>query len=138
MGKPVLLAVVFIFLGSMAFAEHAISLEPEAAPAPAPEPSAAPPSNAVKPAAEDHAAALAPDVSTPPPAAQPAPKVNVTFPSEHEIYLMPAAMREICTTREWGFGEIQTDCRTTPIAVRAEDPATRGVCFTRYGRRTCY
>lgn len=113
MGKSVLLAVVLMFVGGMAFAGHAISLEPEAAPAPVAKPAAAP-------------------------VVQQAPKVNVTFPSEHDLYLVPAAMREVCTTREWGFGEIQTDCRMTPIRVRAEDPALRGMCITRYGRRTCY
>ena len=120
MGKSGLLAVVLMFVGGMAFAEHAIPLEPEGTPAPAAKPAAAPPAPAAAPVV------------------QPAPKVNVIFPSEHDLYLVPAAMREVCTTREWGFGEIQTDCRMTPIRVRAEDPALSGMCITRYGRRTCY
>lgn len=144
MGKSVILAAVLMLLGSVAFAEHAISLEPETAPVAAPKPAAEPPADAATSAdtavlaKEDHAGVPAPVAPTPTPAAQPAPKVNVTFPSEHDLYVVPAAMREVCTTREWGFGEIQTDCRATPIPVRAEDPALRGVCITRYGRRTCH
>jgi hypothetical protein len=138
MGKSIFLAAVLMFLGSMAFAGHAISLEPEAAPAPAVEPAAAPPSPVSKPAAETPVAEPALPAVAPTLAAQPAPNVNVTFPSQHDLYLVPAATREVCTTREWGFGEIQTDCRTTPIRVRAEDPALRGLCVTRYGRRICY
>jgi hypothetical protein len=132
MGKSVLLAAMLTLLGGVAFAGHAISLEPESetetAPAVAPEPEASAPAPAVEP---------------PPPApAQvtvvPAPKVEVTFPAEHDLYVVPAATREVCTTLELGFGEIQTDCRMKPIPVRAEDPALRGLCVTRYGRRICY
>jgi hypothetical protein len=137
MGKSIFLAAVLMFLGSMAFAGHAISLEPEVAPAKAVEPAAAPPSPVSEPAAVAPVAEPALPAVAPTPAAQPA-QVNVTFPSEHDLYLVPAATREVCTTREWGFGEIQTDCRTTPIRVRAEDPALRGLCVTRYGRRTCH
>jgi hypothetical protein len=68
----------------------------------------------------------------------PAPKVEVTLPSELDVYTVPAATREVCTTRDWGYGEIETDCRVKPIPVRREDPALRGVCITRYGQRVCY
>lgn len=131
MGKSVFLAAVLIVLGSVAFAQHAISLEPEAAPAAAPEPAAEAPAAIAEPSA------TAPTIA-PAPVAQPAPKIDVTLPSEHDIYLVPAAMREVCTTLELGFGEIRTECRTQPIPVRAENPKLRGLCVTRYGRRTCY
>jgi hypothetical protein len=123
MGKRIFLAGALMLLTSVAFAQHAISLEPEAAPA----------ADAIAPA---------PDVQPAPSASSSAasvpPKVEVTFPSEHDLYIVPAATREICTTLELGFGEIQTECRMKPIPVRAEDPALRGLCITRYGRRTCY
>ncbi len=79
-------------------------------------------------------------VATPAPTPQPAPKVEVqaTYPAEVDVYLVPAAMREVCTIGEWGFDEIRRDCRTEPIPVRRADPALRGVCVTRYGQRTCY
>jgi hypothetical protein len=112
-----------MLLTSVAFAQHAISLEPEAAPA-------------------ADATASAPNVppasSAPASAASVPPKVEVALPSEHDLYIVPAATREVCTTLELGFGEIQTDCRMKPIPIRAEDPALRGLCITRYGRRTCY
>jgi hypothetical protein len=132
MGKRVLLAAVLALLSSMAFAQHAISLEPEAALV---APEAIGPAPDVPPAPS----AAAPSASVPPVIVQPAsPKVEVTFPSEHELYIVPAATREVCTTLSWGFDEVRTDCRTVPIAVRREDPALRGVCITRYGHRTCY
>lgn len=138
MGKSVLLAVVLMFVGGMAFAGHAVPLEPEGTPAPAAKPAAAPPAPAAAPAAETPTPEPVAAAAAPAPVVQPAPKVNVIFPSEHDLYLVLAAMRDVCTTREWGFGEIQTDCRMTPIRVRAEDPALSGMCITRYGRRTCY
>ncbi|ODR97581.1 hypothetical protein AUC71_04070 [Methyloceanibacter marginalis] len=123
MGKRIFLAGALMLLTSVAFAQHAISLEPEAAPAA----DASAPARDVPPA---------PSVS--PSAASVPPKVEMTFPSEHDLYIVPAATREVCTTLELGFGEIQTDCRMKPVPVRAEDPALRGLCITRYGRRTCY
>ena len=133
MGKRIFLAGVLMLLTSMAFAQHAISLEPEAAPATAPEATA--PAPDVPPAPS----APAPSASVPPVIVQPAsPKVEVAFPSELDLYIVPAATREVCTTLELGFGEIQTDCRMKPTPIRAEDPALRGLCITRYGRRTCY
>ena len=133
MGKRFFLAGVLTLLTSMAFAQHAISLEPEAAPAVAPE--------ATAPAPDVRPAPSAPvsSASVPPVIVQPAsPKVEVTLPSELDLYIVPAATREVCTTLELGFGEIQTDCRMKPVPIRAEKPALRGVCITRYGRRTCY
>ena len=133
MGKRIFLAGVLMLLTSMAFAQHAISLEPEAAPAAKPEATA--PAPEVPPAPS----APAPSASVPPVIVQPAsPKVEVTLPSELDLYIVPAATREVCTTLELGFGEIQTDCRMKPVPIRAEKPALRGVCITRYGRRTCY
>ena len=128
MRKSVFLAFVLMLLGSMAFAEHDISLEPEAAPAKA-EPAAEAPT--VAPAQQ----AAAPTVA---PAPQPAPKVAVTLPSELDLYVVPAATREVCTTIAWGYDEIRTDCRTEPVPVRRQDPALRGLCVTRYGNRVCY
>jgi len=114
MGKSVLLAAALTLLGGVAFAEHAISLEPEAAPA---------------------APTAAPSVAPTPP---PAPQVQATLPSELDVYLVPAATREVCTVSDWGYGEIRRDCRTEPVPVRRDDPALRGLCTTRYGHRTCY
>jgi len=134
MGKSVFLAFALMLLGSMAFAEHAISLEPEAAPART-EPAAE--ASTVAPAQQ----AAAPTVATAPavtPAPQPAPKVAVTLPSELDLYVVPAATREVCNTIAWGYDEIRTDCRTEPIPVRGQDPALRGLCVTRYGNRICY
>lgn len=130
MGKRMFLAGVLTLLTSMAFAQHAISLEPEAAPVadagPAPDAQPAP-------------SAPASAASAPPVIVQPAsPKVEVALPSELDLYIVPAATREVCTTLELGFGEIQTDCRMKPVPIRAENPALRGLCITRYGRRTCY
>ncbi len=122
MGKRVLLAVIVALLSSTAFAEHAFTLEPSTA-----EPGTAP------------AAAQAP--ATPPavaPVPQPAPQAQVALPSELDVYLVPAATREVCTVSEWGFGEIRRDCRTEPVPVRRSDPALRGLCITRYGHRACY
>lgn len=118
MRKCAFLAVALMLLGSMAFAEHAVPVEPDNASTVATEPAETAPSAA--------------------PAPQPAPQVNVALPSELDLYVVPAATRQVCTTSEWGFGEIRTDCRTQPIAVRRDDPALRGLCITRYGHRTCY
>ena len=137
MGKRWILAVALSLLSSMALAEHAVPLEPDApVAAPAAPPELAPESNttatAVTPAESSATVAT--------PAPEPAPKVQVeaTYPSEVDVYLVPAAMREVCTTGEWGLDEIRTECRTEPIRVRRVDPALRGVCVTRYGQRSCY
>lgn len=129
MGKSVFLATVLTLLGGVAFAGHAISLEPEV-------PEAAPAST-VPAATTQESTASSPAAA---PAAQPAPapEVNVAFPSELDLYVVPAATREVCTTRDWGFGEVQTDCRMKPVPVRREDPALSGLCITRYGHRICY
>lgn len=130
MGKSGFLAAVLMVFGNVAFAQHAISLEPETAP-PASEPVTETPEAVAAPSETAPAAVTAR-------APQPAPKIDVTFPSEHDIYLVPAATREVCTTLELGFGEIRTECRAQPISVRAENPKLRGLCVTRYGRRSCY
>jgi hypothetical protein len=123
MGRSVFLASVVAVLGVMAFAGHAVSLESETAPTVNQDP-LSPPTAA--PAAE------------PAPAAQPAPQVNVTFPSELDVYMIPAATHEVCTKRDWGYGEIETDCRIQPVPLRREDPVLRGLCITRYGQRICH
>lgn len=119
MGKRVLLASALMLVGSMAFAEHAVAPEPDT----------------------DSAAvsvlALAPEAGTVPTGA-PAPQVQATLPSELDVYLIPAATREVCTTSAWGYGEVRTDCRMEPVPVRRRDPALSGICTTYYGRRTCY
>lgn len=112
------LAAALMLLGGFAFAEHAVPVEPDDTSTVVTEPTTAAPSVA--------------------PAPQPAPQVNVALPSELDLYVVPAATRQVCTTSEWGFDEIRTDCRTVPIAVRRDDPALRGLCITRYGHRTCY
>lgn len=118
MRSCVFLTVLFMFLGGMAFAQHAVSVEPGEEPTVITEPAASGPATT--------------------PAPQPAPQVEVSVPSELDLYVVPAATRQVCTTSEWGFGEIRTDCRTVPIALRRDDPNLRGLCITRYGHRTCY
>jgi hypothetical protein len=140
MVKSLFFAAVLTLIGGMALDEHAISLEPEGGQAVAPEPApsvseAAPVVAAPEPTAPPVQSAPAQAASVQP---QPVQKVEVTFPAEHDVYLVPAATREVCTTLELGFGDIQTDCRTQPIQVRGDDPALRGLCITRYGRRVCY
>ena len=125
MGKLAFLLTIFTLVGGVAFAGHAISVEPGEEPAAAP----AEPAEPAAPAAVSEPAPVAP---------QPAPKVEVNFPSELDLYVVPAATRKVCTTSEWGFGEIRTDCRTEPIPVRQADPALHGICVIRYGMRSCY
>ncbi len=50
----------------------------------------------------------------------------------------PTAVSEVCSTTDFGYGEIRTDCRTSPIAPAKADPALKGICTIYYGRRTCY
>ena len=50
----------------------------------------------------------------------------------------PVGMREVCSTMDFGYGEIRTDCRTEAIAPARADPALKGICTIYYGRRTCY
>jgi hypothetical protein len=47
-------------------------------------------------------------------------------------------MREVCSTTDFGYGEIRTECRTEAIAPAKADPALKGVCTIYYGRRSCY
>ena len=110
MGKRVFLAAALMVLAGTASAKHGISPEPE------PEASMGS-QTGVQPLA---------------------PKVDVTFPSALDVYVVPAATREVCTTLTLGYDEVRTECRMEPLPVRGEDPALRGVCVTRYGHRTCY
>jgi hypothetical protein len=47
-------------------------------------------------------------------------------------------MREVCSTIDFGYGEIRTECRTEAIAPAKADPALKGICTIYYGRRSCY
>jgi hypothetical protein len=60
------------------------------------------------------------------------------LPSELDVYMVPAATREVCTINNWGYGEIRRDCRSEALPPRHGNPALRGICTTRYGLRTCY
>jgi hypothetical protein len=52
--------------------------------------------------------------------------------------LVPVVTHEVCTTTNWGFGEIRTTCRTETSPAPKANPALTGICTTLYGRRTCY
>jgi|GEM_PF-1439403 len=146
MGRSIILAAVFALVSGMAAAGHAISLEPEAASEAeatpeseaasdaAPAPVAEPASDVASPAAEEPK----PSAKAAAPSVQAVPRVDVTFPSELDLYVVPAATRKVCTRRDWGHGEVEVDCRMRPVPLGREDPALRGLCVTRYGQRTCY
>jgi len=123
MGRSVILAAVVALLSVMAFTGQAVSLVSQTAPTVDQDPLSPP---------------TAASAAEPAPAAQPAPQVNVTFPPELDVYMVPAATHEVCTTRDWGYGEIETDCRFQPVPLRREDPVLRGLCITRYGQRVCH
>jgi hypothetical protein len=123
MGMRVFLAAAVILLSSSAFAQHAFTLEPSTAPEAKPGP-ATPPSVAPAP----------PPVIVQVP--QPAPQA--TTPRELDVYVVPAATREVCTISNWGYGEIRRECRTEELPPPHGNPALRGICTTRYGLRTCY
>lgn len=129
MGLRVFLATALMLLTSLAFAEHAISLDAEAPPKPQTNsaPSAAP--------VESQTTDRNPATAKRAPGAAP---VNVAFPSELDLYLIDTGSREVCDTFDFGGGDIRTECRTRPLPVRAKDSALRGICITRYGNRTCY
>jgi len=50
----------------------------------------------------------------------------------------PVGMREVCSTIDFGYGEIHTECRTEAVAPSKADPALKGICTIYYGRRSCY
>jgi hypothetical protein len=62
--------------------------------------------------------------------------------AEHDVApeakLVPAVTREVCTTAQWGYDAVRTDCRMEVRAAPTTNPALRGICTTYYGRRTCY
>jgi hypothetical protein len=58
-------------------------------------------------------------------------------PTEGPSYL-PVGMREVCSTMDFGYGEIRTECRTGAVAPAKADPALKGICTIYYGRRSCY
>jgi hypothetical protein len=143
MGQRAFLAAALILLGGMAFAQHAINPEPEGTTPATPAPAAPPVATAPEPATTPEAAA-APEPEVPQwpatAAAQPAPQVHVQtmLPAELDVYLIPAATREVCTTTDFGYGEIRRECRNELLPLARTDPALEGICVTRYGRRTCY
>ena len=55
-----------------------------------------------------------------------------------EASLVPVIMREVCTTTNWGFDEIRTDCQMEASPAPKANPALKGICTIYYGRRTCY
>src|SRR5680860_691672 len=132
MGKRWILAAALMLVSSMAFAEHAFTLEPDAATVPASVPAAPP---AVAPETVTAPAMVAAD-ATAPAATEPVRQAQTSYPAELDVYLVQAATREVCTTGEWGLDEIRTDCRTEPLAPRRGNPALQGVCTTFYGRRS--
>jgi hypothetical protein len=123
MGLRVFLAAALMLLTSIAFAEHAISLDAE-------------------PPAQPNAATTQSAKTAPPAAAanrtSDAPSANVAFSSKLEVHLIETGRREVCDTFDFGDGDVRTECRTEPLRVRAENAALRGICVTRYGNRTCY
>lgn len=121
MGTRICLAAALLLLSNIALAEPAVPLDSEAT---ASQPPATGPSTVIAQAA--------------PPSRTSTPTVNVTMPRELDVYLVETASREICDTFSFGGGDVRTECRTEPLPVRAENPALRGLCITRYGRRTCY
>ena len=111
MGMRVFLATALMLLTSIAFAEHAISLDAASTPTPNAQP-----------------ATTQPDPSP----------VKVAVPARLEVHLVETGSREVCDTFNFGDGDVRTECRTEPLRVKAKDPALRGICITRYGNRTCY
>jgi hypothetical protein len=55
-----------------------------------------------------------------------------------EAGLVPVVTHEVCTTTNWGFGEIRTECRTEESLAPKPSQSLKGICTTYYGRRTCY
>jgi hypothetical protein len=65
------------------------------------------------------------------------------FADEHGVEpdagYYPAASREVCTTTNYGGGDIiETDCRYEALPPPRGNPALKGICTIYYGRRTCY
>jgi hypothetical protein len=55
-----------------------------------------------------------------------------------EADLLPVVTQEVCTTADWGYDAVRTDCRTVVRAASKPSPALKGICTIYYGRRTCY
>jgi hypothetical protein len=55
-----------------------------------------------------------------------------------EADLLPVVTQEVCTTAQWGYDAVRTDCRTEVRAAPNPSPALKGICTIYYGRRTCY
>lgn len=123
MGARVFLAATLVLLTTIAFTEHAISLDAEPP---------AQPNAATTPSTKTAAPAAAANRTSD------APSANVAFPSKLEVHLIETGRREVCDTFDFGDGDVRTECRTEPLRVWAENAALRGICITRYGNRTCY
>jgi hypothetical protein len=131
MGLRILLTTFLICLASQVMAQHAIFLQPEPAkPAEAPQSLSPPP--VATPIQDRETRPVAATIVTP------APKVDVTVPAEHRVYLVPGVTREVCLTSKWLFGEVRTECRACLIPVRWKNAAPRGVRVTQYGQRVCH
>ena len=125
-----------MLLTTIAFAGHAVPLNTEAATAPQP---AVPKAKTAEPAPlPTTAATTAAPTTTAAPVGTAAPNVKVAFPAQVNVYLVDTGTREVCDTFSFGGRDFRTECRTEPLRVRAENPALRGICITRYGNRTCY
>jgi len=61
---------------------------------------------------------------------------NSPVPSQTEM--VPVVTREVCTSSDYGVGEIRTECRTETMPAPKADPRMKGICTTFYGKRTCY
>jgi hypothetical protein len=61
-----------------------------------------------------------------------------TPPATPQTDVVPVVTREVCTTTDYGIGEIRTECRSETIPAAKADPRMKGICTTLYGKRTCY
>ena len=59
-------------------------------------------------------------------------------PTAPEPGLLAVVTHEVCTTTNWGFGEIRTGCRTYTTQAAKPNPGVKGICTTYFGHRTCY
>ncbi len=60
------------------------------------------------------------------------------FVPQSQPELVPVVTHEVCTTSEWGFDEVRTDCRMEILPAPRGNPGLKGICTTYYGHRTCH
>ena len=60
------------------------------------------------------------------------------FTPDPEAEVVPVVTHETCTTSEWGFDAVRTDCRMEVLPAPRGNPGLKGICTTYYGRRTCH